>query len=102
MPAAARLLEEAKKLKVELAARRHVLQFLFGPENRDAIIGGWPSELDEVRALEDRAAPLAGLYEHVWSFLRNINVADEGKAAIPAWEQAREALRTDPDAKLPT
>jgi hypothetical protein len=101
VPHAARLLAEARELKTQLAARRHVLMFLFGPENRDEIIRGWPSQLDEIKALEDRHAPLAGMHRDVWDFLSTINVADAGMAAVPAWEGAREALRTDADAPLP-
>jgi hypothetical protein len=81
--------------------KRHVLQHMFTAENRDDVVGGWPSTTDEQKALEDRAAPLAELYRQVWNFLGTINVHDEGKAAIRAWEQARSALRVDADAPLP-
>jgi chromosome segregation ATPase len=101
MPHAARLLAEAKELKAKLAARRHVLQFLFGPENRDEIVGGWSSTMDEIKALEDRREPLAGLYRGVSDFLGTINVHDDGKRAAIEWERAREALGTDPDTPLP-
>jgi hypothetical protein len=48
------------------------------------------------------AARLAELYEQVWNFLKNVNVHDDGKAAIGAWQRARDALRDDPEAPLPT
>jgi len=101
-PHAERLLDEAKALKAQLAARWHVLQFMFTPANRDDLIGGWPSTSDEVSALEARNAPLAELHEKVWEFLSHVNVHDEGKAAVARWRQVCEQLLRNAEAPLPT
>jgi hypothetical protein len=98
-PLAREALEQLKKLDRQVAPRLAFLRFILeigterGPRLRDDDVG-------ELRAEEAIRAPLENLRREVNDYFAARITADV-QAAMRAWAEVREELRTDPDASLP-
>ncbi len=101
-PAAARLLEETRELRLKLAFNQAILAEVF----RDRDAPAFAETLNAMLARDKRDAPLAAVKEEAGHFLMMMvggTIEEQRKVAarIAAWWQARKQMWADADAALP-